>query len=120
MMRKKRVWSVIFITLVLFLFLGFISKGNVLAFIDQSFLTGLFFLILAAGIFVVQGGFFSVFLRTFKKFNKLPGRKQEDEDEDDSPLAKEERRAFYQNLQFICLYVGIILILASLLFLFFQ
>lgn len=120
MMRKKRVWSVIFITLVLFLFLGFISKGNVLAFIDQSFLTGLFFLILAAGIFVVQGGFFSVFLRTFKKFNKLPGQKRDDEDEDDSPLAKEERRAFYKNLQFVCLNVGIILILASLLFLFFQ
>jgi hypothetical protein len=120
MIRKKRAWSIILITMVVFLFLGFISKGNALAFIDQSFLAGLFFLILAASIFVVQGGFFSVFLRTFKKFNKLPGRKQEDEDEDDSPLAKEERRAFYQNLQFICLYVGIILILASLLFLFFQ
>ncbi|MBA4552106.1 MULTISPECIES: DUF3899 domain-containing protein [Thermoactinomyces] len=119
-MRNKRAWATILITMVVFLFLGFISKGNALAFIDQSFLAGLLFLILAAGIFVVQGGFFSVFLRTFKKFNKLPGQRREDEAEDDSPLSKAERRAFLQNLQFICLNVGIIFILASLLFLFFQ
>lgn len=114
---KKSTYSVILIMLFMFLLLGFTSKGELLSFINQSFLAGLLFLMIAASIFVVRGGFFSVFSRTFKKFNKLPGKSLEEDEPE--PLSKEERNRLYQNIQFIFMNVGILLILMSVLFLFF-
>ena len=115
---KKRAYSVIFFIILILPFLGFTSKGELLSFINQTFLAGLFFLMIAASIYVVRGGFFSVFSRTFKKFNKLPGKSWEEEEPD--PLSKEERKMFYQNIQFIFMNVGIILISVSLISLFFR
>jgi hypothetical protein len=47
------------------------SRLQMLALINHSFILGLLFLTLAGLFYVIQGGFFTLFIRSFKRFNRF-------------------------------------------------
>ncbi|MBA4602754.1 DUF3899 domain-containing protein [Thermoactinomyces mirandus] len=106
------------ITLLIFslLLTGFTSNDQLASFINHSFLTGLLFLIIGAITHVIKSGVFSMFIKSFKKINRLPGSHP---DEEPDPVLKEERDHFYHLVQVTFLSTGLILSfisVASLLF----
>ena len=55
----------------------FLQNHFLLAFIDAYFMIGLFYICAGAILYVIGGGFFSVFSYSFKKFWKLSSKKEE-------------------------------------------
>jgi Domain of unknown function (DUF3899) len=69
------------------------SRLRMLALINHSFILGLLFLTLAGLSYVIQGGFFTLFIQSFKRFNRFSPLRlfgprdewDEAEDEEENP-----------------------------------
>ncbi|MGA8941827.1 MAG: DUF3899 domain-containing protein [Thermoactinomyces sp.] len=112
----KHTFSILTLFIFSLLLTGFTSGGQIVSFIDHTFLAGLLFLIIGAVIHVIHAGVFSFFLKSFRKLNKLPGGQPEI---DPDPMLQEERRRFYKRLQVLFFGTGLMLISTSVATLFF-
>lgn len=70
MYAMKNPWILSIISILLGLgLLGIMAQTDLLTWINDAFLLGMGCLVISAALFVIRGGFFRLFARSFKKFN---------------------------------------------------
>lgn len=96
------------------------SRFQLIPFIDHLFIAGLAFLLTAATIYVIKGGFFTVFAKSMKKMMKNPEKNlgiddglADDSFTDEEHEEKGRRRSFWLQIEFASFVAGLFCCLLS-------